>query len=160
MNELDNRPTCVVAGVGPGNGEAFARRFAAESYNVALLARRKDRIEALAGELPNARAFACDVTDAASVDRAFLRPDRRAAEVGRPGSHLPSMALSAINAPPRRAPFLVNRGGGVGRHVGKANALHPWTCLLRSSAAESDRCARITTAAFVATSHNRGRRER
>ncbi len=48
MNELENRPTCVVAGVGPGNGETFARRVAAEGYNVGLLARRKDRIEALA----------------------------------------------------------------------------------------------------------------
>jgi NADP-dependent 3-hydroxy acid dehydrogenase YdfG len=57
--------------VGPGNGEAFARRFAAEGYAVALLARRKDRIEALAAELSNARALPCDVTDAASVERAF-----------------------------------------------------------------------------------------
>ena len=72
MNDaLERRPACVVAGVGPGNGEAFARRFAAEGYSVALLARRKDRIEALAGELPNARAFACDVTDAASVQAAL-----------------------------------------------------------------------------------------
>ena len=33
------RPVCAIAGVGPGNGEAFARRFAAEGYAVALLAR-------------------------------------------------------------------------------------------------------------------------
>lgn len=65
------RPVCAIAGVGPGNGEAFARRFAIEGYSVALLARSKDRIETLAAELPEARAFACDVTDAASVDAAF-----------------------------------------------------------------------------------------
>ena len=68
---VERRPVCAVAGVGPGNGEAFARRFAAEGYAVALLARRKDRIEALATELANARAFACDVTDAGSVEGAF-----------------------------------------------------------------------------------------
>ena len=80
MNDaLERRPACVVAGVGPGNGEAFARRFAAEGYSVALLARRKDRIEALAGELPNARAFACDVTDAASVQAALVAAE---AELG------------------------------------------------------------------------------
>ena len=80
MNDaLERRPACVVAGVGPGNGEAFARRFAAEGYSVALLARRKDRIEALAGELPNARAFACDVTDAASVQAALAAAE---AELG------------------------------------------------------------------------------
>ena len=69
---IQTRPVCVVAGVGPGNGEAFARRFASEGYAVALLARRKDRIDRLAGELPNARAYACDLTDAASVEGAFL----------------------------------------------------------------------------------------
>lgn len=68
---VEHRPVCAIAGVGPGNGEAFARRFAAEGYCVALLARRKDRIEPLAAELPGARAFSCDVTDAASVEAAF-----------------------------------------------------------------------------------------
>jgi len=38
--ERVERPICVVAGVGPGNGEAFARRFSSEGYAVALLARR------------------------------------------------------------------------------------------------------------------------
>lgn len=68
---VERLPVCVVAGVGPGNGEALARRFAAEGYAVALLARRKDRIEALAIDLPNAGAFACDATDAGSVEKAF-----------------------------------------------------------------------------------------
>jgi len=35
------KPVCAVVGVGPGNGAAFARRFAAEGYAVALLARRR-----------------------------------------------------------------------------------------------------------------------
>ena len=65
------RPVCVVAGVGPGNGEAFARGFASQGYAVALLARRKDRIEGLAGELNNARAYACDLTNAVSLEGAF-----------------------------------------------------------------------------------------
>ncbi len=64
-------PVCVVAGAGPGNGAAFAQRFAAEGYAVALLARSKDRTAALAAELPHARAFACDVSDAPSVEAAF-----------------------------------------------------------------------------------------
>jgi NAD(P)-dependent dehydrogenase (short-subunit alcohol dehydrogenase family) len=55
--EERRRPVCAIAGVGPGNGEAFARRFAAEGYSVALLARNKERLETLAGELPEARAF-------------------------------------------------------------------------------------------------------
>jgi NAD(P)-dependent dehydrogenase (short-subunit alcohol dehydrogenase family) len=65
------RPVCVVVGVGPGNGAALARRFAAEGYAVALLARSRETSAALAAELPGARAFACDVTDGASIARAF-----------------------------------------------------------------------------------------
>jgi NAD(P)-dependent dehydrogenase (short-subunit alcohol dehydrogenase family) len=64
-------PVCVVVGVGPGNGAAFARRFAAEGYAVALLARRTDFSGELASTLPGARAYTCDVSNAESVARAF-----------------------------------------------------------------------------------------
>lgn len=64
---------CAVVGVGPGNGAALARRFAREGYAVALLARKLELSEALAGELgrDRAKAFACDVGDAASIKAAF-----------------------------------------------------------------------------------------
>ncbi|MEM6954096.1 MAG: SDR family NAD(P)-dependent oxidoreductase [Myxococcota bacterium] len=61
---------CVVCGIGPGNGEAFARRFAAEGYQVALLSRRTDLSEPLAQEL-GGKAYACDVTDKARVQEVF-----------------------------------------------------------------------------------------
>jgi NAD(P)-dependent dehydrogenase (short-subunit alcohol dehydrogenase family) len=64
-------PVCVVVGVGPGNGEAFARRFSADGYAVALLARRVDLTTRLAKELPRAKAYACDVAEAKSVEAAF-----------------------------------------------------------------------------------------
>ena len=65
------KPVCVVAGIGPGNGAAFARRFAADGYAVALLARKLDTSRELAAALPDARAWECDVGGAASVGRAF-----------------------------------------------------------------------------------------
>jgi len=65
------KPVCVVVGVGPGNGAALARRFHAEGYVVALLARTTDLSSALATELAGSRAYACDVADGASVDRTF-----------------------------------------------------------------------------------------
>jgi len=64
---------CAVFGIGPGNGEAFARRFAADGYAVALIARRAELTEKLAADLKNARPYACDVADAASVAAAFAR---------------------------------------------------------------------------------------
>lgn len=67
---LPNR-VCAVAGVGPGIGASYARRFAAEGYRVALLARSAGFSEQVAASLPAARAFACDVGDEASVMRTF-----------------------------------------------------------------------------------------
>ncbi len=67
----DKAPVCAVVGVGPGNGEAFARRFSADGYAVALLARRADLTARLAAELPHARAYSCDVEASASVTAAF-----------------------------------------------------------------------------------------
>jgi NAD(P)-dependent dehydrogenase (short-subunit alcohol dehydrogenase family) len=66
-----NKRVCAVVGVGPGNGAALARRFAAEGFAVALLARSTELTSALAQELPGARAFACDVADGPSVATAF-----------------------------------------------------------------------------------------
>lgn len=68
---MENRPVCVVVGVGPGLGAAFARGFAREGYRVALLARRREVSDELAGELEGARAYTCDVSDPASIEEAF-----------------------------------------------------------------------------------------
>jgi NADP-dependent 3-hydroxy acid dehydrogenase YdfG len=58
----------VVTGASSGIGEATARALAASGYRVALLARRLDRITALADELANGSiAIAADVTDRASI---------------------------------------------------------------------------------------------
>lgn len=65
------KPVCAVVGIGPKNGAAFARRFAAEGYALALLSRKTTYSSELAEELGDARAYACDVTDAAAVERAF-----------------------------------------------------------------------------------------
>jgi NAD(P)-dependent dehydrogenase (short-subunit alcohol dehydrogenase family) len=54
---------CVVTGVGPGTGAALVRRFAADGYRVAMLARDEARLEKIAAELPGARAYPVDVAD-------------------------------------------------------------------------------------------------
>ncbi len=68
---MTTKKICVVVGVGPGNGAALGRRFAKEGYAVALLARTSATSGPLAASLPGARAYECDVTDAASVSKTF-----------------------------------------------------------------------------------------
>jgi NAD(P)-dependent dehydrogenase (short-subunit alcohol dehydrogenase family) len=62
------QPVCVVTGVGPGTGSALSRRFTVGGYRVAMLARNETRLADLERELPGAKAYVCDVTDAAQVD--------------------------------------------------------------------------------------------
>ena len=54
---------CVVMGVGPGNGEAFVRRFSDEGYQVAMLARSKDYLLQLEQSISNTYAFPCDLME-------------------------------------------------------------------------------------------------
>jgi NADP-dependent 3-hydroxy acid dehydrogenase YdfG len=59
---------CVVTGVGPGTGTALVRRFAAEGYRVAMLARTAERLDDLARQVPSAKAYVCDVSDQVQVN--------------------------------------------------------------------------------------------
>ena len=64
-------PVCAVVGVGPGNGTAFVRRFAKEGYRVAMIARSGGVMDALATELPQTRAYRCDVGEPAQIEATF-----------------------------------------------------------------------------------------
>lgn len=68
-----NGKVAVVAGVGPGNGSALARRFAQAGHAVAMLARTSKSLEPLEREIQGARGFECDVASPDSVARAFAR---------------------------------------------------------------------------------------
>ncbi|MBL8685147.1 MAG: SDR family NAD(P)-dependent oxidoreductase [Myxococcales bacterium] len=63
--------TIVVCGHGPGISDAVARKFGAEGYNVALVARTADKLataaKAIAGEGIKCEPFVADLADAAAV---------------------------------------------------------------------------------------------
>jgi len=63
--------TAIVTGASSGIGRAVALRFLDAGWRVGLIARRADRLQAIATEHANAFALPCDVTDEADVARAF-----------------------------------------------------------------------------------------
>lgn len=63
-----SEPVCVISGVGPGTGSALVRRFSQGGYRVAMLARSAERLAGLAGEVPSAKAYVCDVSNMSQVD--------------------------------------------------------------------------------------------
>ena len=71
---------CLITGVGPGTGTALARRFA-QGYRVAMLARNAERLAELERELPQARAYPCDVSDTAQLGATY---DKILADLGPP----------------------------------------------------------------------------
>jgi NADP-dependent 3-hydroxy acid dehydrogenase YdfG len=73
MSTNDSARVAVITGASSGIGEATARALSRDGYRLALLARRTDRIEALAAELGDAIAIVADVTDRDSLLAAAKR---------------------------------------------------------------------------------------
>ncbi len=70
MNQA-TRPVAVVTGASSGIGAAATHRLVADGFHVIAAARRTDRLDALAGDLPpgTVTTVTCDVTSDADVQR-------------------------------------------------------------------------------------------
>lgn len=88
------RRLCLVTGASAGIGEAFARVFAARGYDLALTARRTDRLDALAVELKARHGATSVIIGADLADPAA-----------------PKAILAAVAAAGRDVDALVNNAG-------------------------------------------------
>ncbi len=72
-----SNPVIVVVGAGPGLGASIARRFGSAGYDVALIARSEEKLEALGRDLQQAGITtgwsAVDITDDAALSEAITR---------------------------------------------------------------------------------------
>jgi uncharacterized protein len=100
------RPLALVTGASAGIGEAFARAYAAQGFDVVLVARRVERLEALAGELAAAHG----------VEAIVLPADLAAWEAHKP-------ILQAVADLGRHVDVLVNNAGF---SIAQSFAEAPW----------------------------------
>jgi short-subunit dehydrogenase len=94
MSRDADRPLALVTGASSGIGAAFARAYAARGHDLVLVARRADRLEALAAELSAAHGI-----------EAFAVP----ADLAAWEAHAP--ILEAVAARGRHVDVLVNNAG-------------------------------------------------
>ena len=101
------RPLALITGASAGLGAAFARAYAAKGYDLALTARRLDRLEALAAELVAAHGVEAFCI---SADLGMFEAERT--------------VLDAIIARDRTVDLLVNNAGF---SIPQSYAAVPWT---------------------------------
>ncbi|NUR91259.1 MAG: SDR family NAD(P)-dependent oxidoreductase [Nonomuraea sp.] len=86
----------VVIGVGPGIGQAVARRFAAQGLRIGLIARKETTVAAAAAGLEGAVTATADVADEGAL-RAAL--DKVTAELGTPDAVIYNAAVIRPDGP-------------------------------------------------------------
>jgi short-subunit dehydrogenase len=137
----------AVFGAGPGLGQAVARRYAAEGYDVVLVARRREALERLARDLPSTAThrIVADLSDPAGVPalvaqvRAAVGPPDvlyyaptpdagfvPAAELTAEGAaaFMPLALYTFVELVRELLPDLLSRGGGAVLTVQGASSTH------------------------------------
>lgn len=63
-----DKKCCIVVGLGKGGiGDHLAKKFSAEGYNVAMVAR--SNLQRVEGDIPNSKSYQCDAGDPAQVSK-------------------------------------------------------------------------------------------
>jgi uncharacterized protein len=114
----------VVTGASSGIGEATARRLARDGAHLVLVARREDRLRALADELGGATVVAIDLTD----------------------DDAPARVKDAVESEHGRLDLLVNNAGASWRAAFGDRERGGWENVRRTMAVNFDSAVRLTEA--------------
>ncbi len=150
LPEPSNSSTALVTGASAGIGEAIARQLAARGHGVTLVARREDRLRALADELAKkhgvrAEAIAADLGGAAAREALAARIDElglvveilvnnagfggSGAFADSDGERLVQMvelnAVALLDFQARYLPAMVDRGRGAVINIASTAAFQP-----------------------------------
>ncbi len=60
---MKKNSVCLITGVGGGTGFSLVRRFSKQGYRIAMLARNRKRLSEIEQEIPNTKAYPCDISD-------------------------------------------------------------------------------------------------
>ena len=69
----NEKPVCLITGLGDGTGGFTARRFAKAGYRIAMIARSEERLKRYENELPYSRGYTCDVSDLTLLEETCKR---------------------------------------------------------------------------------------
>jgi short-subunit dehydrogenase len=81
-------PITLITGASAGLGAEFARQLAGKRQKLVLVARRKDRIDALAAELGNARSLPLDLSEPGAAAKLM-------ADIAAHGEHVETLVNNA-----------------------------------------------------------------
>ncbi len=73
--------TAIITGASSGVGEACARAFSAEGANVVLVARSKDKLNALQKQITNSYAYPADLSNPKTFDKLFQSIEKKFGQI-------------------------------------------------------------------------------
>ncbi|HCF3084929.1 TPA: SDR family NAD(P)-dependent oxidoreductase [Pseudomonas aeruginosa] len=140
---MRTKKLAIVTGVGPGTGAAIVRRLVSDGYQVAMIARNEERLQALASELPGTYPFPVDVSNIAQLELTLDRIESQLCQAdvlvhnavgGTFGSFLDidpkalttnfeTNVVSLLHLARRLAPAMIEKGEGAIIVTGNTSAL-------------------------------------
>jgi len=115
LQYLVNNRTAIIVGASSGVGAATARLLAARGFQLALIARREDRLRALAASLSSAAAHPADIGNADEVQHAIERSLQTLGSVdvlvNTAGTNVPDRRLEQLSVADWNAILATNLSG-------------------------------------------------